>query len=124
MRDLFRIYSQLRRQRWQLRARLDRVQRDAMHREQPLEADFAEQAVQPENDEVLAALEASSAGDLVQVEHALERLEAGAYGICEICGMHIDDRRIEALPQVTTCSCCSEARGEVAAPGHATCCPT
>jgi DnaK suppressor protein len=36
--------------------------------------------------------------ELQEVEAALQRVEAGTYGICESCGRPIGDERLEALP--------------------------
>ena len=47
---------------------------------------------------------------LVQVEAALERMDAGAYGTCEQCGSAIERARLEALPYATLCMDCK--RGE------------
>lgn len=38
-----------------------------------------------------------------RVVEALERLEAGSYGRCAVCGRPIDDERLEARPEVVTC---------------------
>ena len=43
---------------------------------------------------------------LRKIEAALERLDAGKYGICERCGRPINPRRLEALPYVTLCVDC------------------
>lgn len=37
-------------------------------------------------------------GALVEVDHALKRIDAGTYGICEISGQPIPRERLEALP--------------------------
>lgn len=42
-------------------------------------------------------------GELADVEHALERLDAGTYGTCEACGEPIPDDRLEALPATRFC---------------------
>ena len=34
---------------------------------------------------------------LTEVEHALEKFDAGTYGVCEICGAPIPEARLEAL---------------------------
>lgn len=39
---------------------------------------------------------------LIRVRHALERMEKGLYGICEITGEPIPIERLEALPYATT----------------------
>ena len=46
---------------------------------------------------------------LVQVERALERIEAGTYGRCETCGEAISPERLEAFPSATTCVACKRA---------------
>jgi DnaK suppressor protein len=43
---------------------------------------------------------------LSQVEQALDRLDNGAYGVCETCGEPIDPARLEALPQAAHCFDC------------------
>ncbi|HEV7678617.1 MAG TPA: TraR/DksA C4-type zinc finger protein [Candidatus Dormibacteraeota bacterium] len=40
---------------------------------------------------------------LREVEAALERLEAGTYGLCELCGKPIGDERLEAMPAARYC---------------------
>lgn len=47
---------------------------------------------------------------LVEVEAALERMDAGTYGTCEHCGSAIERARLEALPYATLCMDCK--RGE------------
>jgi DnaK suppressor protein len=45
---------------------------------------------------------------LTQVEHALDRLDAGTYGRCERCGSAIPTARLEAFPSVTLCVACKQ----------------
>jgi phage/conjugal plasmid C-4 type zinc finger TraR family protein len=45
---------------------------------------------------------------LTQVEHALDRLDAGTYGHCERCGNPIPKARLEAFPSVTLCVTCKQ----------------
>src|SRR5690349_449683 len=40
---------------------------------------------------------------LRSVDLALDRLAAGTYGVCEVCGGPIPDGRLEARPTATTC---------------------
>ena len=47
---------------------------------------------------------------LSEVEAALERLEEGEFGICQGCGQHIPQRRLEALPWARFCVACAEKR--------------
>ena len=41
--------------------------------------------------------------ELVDVEHAIRRLDDGSYGTCEACGKPIDDARLEAMPAARFC---------------------
>jgi DnaK suppressor protein len=41
--------------------------------------------------------------ELRDVEHALQRLEDGSYGICEVCGDAIGEGRLEAHPATRVC---------------------
>lgn len=42
--------------------------------------------------------------DLIEkIDHALERIEEGSYGLCERCGRPIEKARIKALPYATLC---------------------
>jgi DnaK suppressor protein len=43
---------------------------------------------------------------LQQVNGALERMDAGTYGLCQRCGKPINEERLEAFPYVTYCIEC------------------
>lgn len=70
--------------------------------------DFAEQASERQNDEVLEALLAEAELALRQVEHARERLAAGHYGECVRCGETIEAARLAALPMAECCLKCAD----------------
>ena len=42
-------------------------------------------------------------GQLDDVQHALGKLDSGAYGTCEVCGEAIPDDRLAALPATRFC---------------------
>jgi len=42
-------------------------------------------------------------GQLLDVEHALDRIGNGTYGTCEACGREIDAERLEARPAARFC---------------------
>ena len=92
--------------------RLERIRRDRDHVDAPLVADFPDQAIQRQNDEVLDRLEDSSLQELGQVEHALAHLERGGANRCECCGRAISSTRLAALPQATTCADCAMQVGK------------
>lgn len=55
-----------------------------------------------------------------QINEAIDRIEAGTYGVCEMCGDPIPAARLKALPSATLCVQCkgreeqSQAHGQVA----------
>jgi RNA polymerase-binding protein DksA len=93
----------------EIRGRLERIARDS---DKPLDADFEEQAVERENDEVLVALDRSIRAEMAQIEKTLARLNKGEYGICEVCGDPITLKRLEALPYAARCVACEGKAGD------------
>ena len=41
--------------------------------------------------------------ELLEVEAAVQRLERGSYGTCQVCGRPIGDERLEAMPATRFC---------------------
>jgi RNA polymerase-binding protein DksA len=54
------------------------------------------------------ALAANAREMLEQTERALERLDAGTYGLCESCGNPIGKARMQAFPRATLCVECKQ----------------
>jgi DnaK suppressor protein len=52
------------------------------------------------------ALEERLRESLNEVEHALQKYEAGTYGLCDSCGQPIEQARLEAIPQASLCLSC------------------
>ena len=44
--------------------------------------------------------------EMASVEHAMDKIEKGTYGLCDNCGQPIDPERLEALPQASLCMKC------------------
>jgi sporulation protein, yteA family len=55
-------------------------------------------------------LRANEVTQLKMIERALEKIDKGGYGTCEICGREIDGERLEALPSASLCIDCKETR--------------
>ncbi len=53
--------------------------------------------------------------EIAQIDAALQRLEAGEYGVCRDCGEEIDANRLAALPFVLDCAECASRREEAQA---------
>lgn len=86
--------------------RLESVENSRRHRTAALSADSEERALECENDEVLDRLEEVTRQELLQIQHALDRIETGHYGICERCGTALGEARLYVLPEATCCSNC------------------
>lgn len=56
------------------------------------------------------ALAASLTAKLVDVEHALAKMDAGTYGTCESCHGPIAEPRLEAMPTARYCMDCAAKR--------------
>lgn len=63
--------------------------------------------------EIDYSLEEASNHVLGAIDAALERIDAGTYGVCTTCGRQIGDERLEAIPYATQCIDCrrKEERG-------------
>ena len=77
---------------------LRRVRQDLGRQREPLPQDAPDAAIVVENDEILAAIENAAYSELDRIEHALARLDAGVFGLCETCGAEIDEARLRAVP--------------------------
>lgn len=49
------------------------------------------------------AIETELEARLIEVTEALQRIEAGTYGVCKICDKEIEEGRLEANPAASTC---------------------
>jgi len=52
--------------------------------------------------------------ELEAIEEALQRLENGSYGFCEVCGQSIEPRRLEIMPETPLCRECMSQREKLA----------
>lgn len=100
--------DQLQQLKKELTRRIEAIEADVHHKKEPVEKDFAEQVTQRENDEVLLAIDEEAQQTVHLIDAALARIKNGSYGSCSVCGEKIPDKRLEALPYVTTCVSCAE----------------
>ena len=91
----------------QLERRMGQIKSDLRHEDDPIAADFEEQATQRENEDVLGALDDAGRRELVAIRAALSRIEAGEYGICRRCGEEISAARLRVLPTALECVSCA-----------------
>ena len=91
----------------ELRDRVHRVHEDLRREVTPLPRDAPDAAIVIENDEILQAIDETARSELREIERALERLEAGTYGLCDRCGERIDVDRLRAVPYTVHCRSCA-----------------
>ena len=103
------IRKKLQERRAELLRRLGRITKDVRH-SAGLTADFAEQATELENDEVLVFLDSATRKEIQQIRTALQRLDNHQYGICDACNKPLSIKRLEAMPYATLCMKCESKR--------------
>lgn len=86
---------------------LDRTAKHLYRREEPYDADFAEQVVEVENNQVVETLDVNAKSELHQIRAAIGRIEQGQYGICSACGNSISMERLKAIPFTDVCIACA-----------------
>jgi RNA polymerase-binding transcription factor DksA len=69
--------------------------------------DFAEQATETENDDVLDGIHHEAKMELKLVNEAIFRIDEGLYGKCSVCDKAINPKRLIALPYTTKCIHCA-----------------
>jgi DnaK suppressor protein len=86
--------------------RIKAIDRDIRH--EGMSADWEEQAIERENDEVLESLGITAELELVMINNALKRIDAGEYFHCSLCGGEIPIARLELLPFSAHCVSCAD----------------
>ncbi|MCK4402827.1 MAG: TraR/DksA C4-type zinc finger protein [Dehalococcoidia bacterium] len=110
------FYEHLKREKTQIAKRLEQLRA----RRQPLGerregSPFGkreEEASEASELEKRLALEKKLRGTLAEIEHALEKYEAGTYGLCDSCGQPIELTRLQALPQANLCLSCKSRQAK------------
>jgi len=90
----------------QVTQRIKAIDKDIRH--EGMSADWTEQAVERENDEVLESLGNNAKQELAMVNTALKRIESGDYFYCQTCGEEIPPARLEVLPFNSLCIDCAD----------------
>ena len=73
-----------------------------------LDRGFADSAHSTAERARLIALGKELRANLKDVEHALDKMEPGTYGVCERCGEPIGAERLEAIPWARLCITCKQ----------------
>ena len=72
------------------------------------QGDLADQASGNNEVHIQLKLKQTDAKILQAIEEALQRVEAGTYGVCRDCGQMIADARLDAIPWTRVCIACKE----------------
>ena len=70
--------------------------------------DMADRATSAYTKEFAYSLSESDRKTLILIDEALERLDAGTYGVCVHCAAPVQDKRLEAVPWARHCLDCQE----------------
>ncbi len=97
-------------QKQQILMQLDEEIREGKESELDEGMDTYDLASEEREREIHLILSDRDRGKLQAIENALERIEAGVYGICEECEEEIAQARLEALPFTRLCIACQEER--------------
>ena len=105
--DLDKFRTQLEQMRDALRDELGELQEETANVDQTegygVKNHPAEDATELFSRERNLAVSSDLRQELADVEHALERIGDGRYGLCEVCGEPINPERLEARPAATLC---------------------
>ena len=73
----------------------------------PGNSDWEENAVESQDDEVLASVGSVTRAEINEIRLALNMIENGQYGKCSACGAPIAKERLVAMPYATKCIRCA-----------------
>lgn len=104
MTDVAKIKTRLEEELRKLTARVEEIDDDLR---QTGDDDWAEQAKESEDDEVLEEVGEVTLDEIREIKLALSRIDAGKYGLCTKCGGPIVKDRLKALPYATKCVNCA-----------------
>jgi DnaK suppressor protein len=74
--------------------------------------DMAELGTENFDQELTLRVLGSEEDTLDQIEAAIERIEDGRYGRCEVCGKQIPKTRLDAIPYAADCERCASQEEE------------
>ena len=89
----------------------DRLLKITQDVKEPLDKDFAEQATQAENDEVLDGLGNAARKEIEMLKQAIFMIDKGQYGVCQVCGEPISPERLKVIPYSSMCIKCASQTG-------------
>lgn len=70
--------------------------------------DTGDEALEISMERLESSMLSSVVDEIRMIDQALERIEAGSYGICIDCGNKISEARLECFPYAARCIICQE----------------
>lgn len=114
--DSVELYERLKKEKAELLEKLEQLraigQPSAERKEGSPFGKREEEADEASELEKRMALEKRLEESLNEVEHALQKYEAGTYGLCDSCGKAIEQARLEAIPQASLCLNCKASQAK------------
>jgi RNA polymerase-binding protein DksA len=107
------LREELERKKEELATRLERI---TANLRRGYHADSKERAKELEDSEVVDALGNEARVEIRKISAALQRMEAGDFGICEECGTEIESGRIAAYPYARECIDCARLEEQRSSP--------
>jgi len=102
------IRAKLLERRRQLLHSIERKANTYSHRAPVSPGDEGDIAVDIMDTELDLGAATSASESLAEIEHALNKLDEGTYGVCEGCGERIPEPRLRAMPFARLCVRCKE----------------
>jgi DnaK suppressor protein len=91
------------------------VEREAGTLQNGAHPDVLDHAAHRESIAVLESIRGTQRNELGELEAALERIEKGTYGTCQMCGGAVGRQRLRAIPEARYCIDCVSTRTRIAA---------
>lgn len=60
-----------------------------------------------------SSLEKNLEKALKEIDKALDKLDQGQYGICDLCGAKIEAQRLKIFPAANTCIKCAKSKNKI-----------
>jgi RNA polymerase-binding protein DksA len=98
--------TKLQHERQRIQERIDQIQRDEQLETASGQTDTAHEW---ENADVRDGLLTAAEQELRQIDAALQRIDLGTYGFCDVCGEPIAEKRLDTLPYATRCIECADS---------------
>ena len=105
MTDIAARTAQIKDRKLELMARMSSVDQELGAHGSP---DWEDNAIEHEEDETLEALGLAAQKEILMLDAALKRIDAGEYGFCVKCGEAISDERLNLLPATPFCRNCAQ----------------